>query len=249
MAFNWQKIFHPITVIGLIGLSSVTIEQPAKAALINGSFEGSGGWTTGGVTSIQTASFGITPTDSINQLLITNAAGSPPTGIDGLEDFLNVPIGIVNDSMLGTSEQGSAVFQDFSAQSGDTIFFDWNFLTNDTINDDYGFAIFAQTNQLNSLIHDNLSQIFRVNPNLMPSNSPFDEESGYQTVSLPVTTSGTYRLAFGVIDVNSRDGLSGIVVDNVRQITPSSPIPESRPLWGLVCTSLLFVASCIRSKQ
>jgi hypothetical protein len=246
MALNLGNLRLPIVLIGEIGLSSFLLIFPTEAALLNGSFEnGFTGWTTGGVTSIQNASFGVTPTDGNDQILITNAAGSPPVGLGGedLEEFLGVPSGIFNDLTLGTALQGSAIRQDFFVGVGDTLTLDWNFLTNDLINDDYAFVLFSRINQLSTLTNADLIKLNRNNSALFNSPSRFALESGYQSLDLTsaITSSGNYRLAIGVIDVNSVFGESGVLVDNVTQTIPISSVPEPSTLFGLFSLGTLLI--------
>ncbi|MDJ0845979.1 hypothetical protein [Crocosphaera sp.] len=239
------KLFTSLSLVTFVNIISGIVSESANAAIVNGSFEtGLNGWMTGGVVSIENGSFGVTPTDGVNQALATTADGSLPTSvIDGLEDFLGVPLGIFDDPgdpFLGAATEGSALKQTFTAQAGDTLTLDWNFLTDDTVNPDYAFVILSPETELNNLTFDDLIKL-SASDGLMGSASIFAEETGYGSFSASIPTDGTYLLGIGVIDAGDVIGDSGVLLDNVVLEQQPTSVPEGSSLISLGLLGACFL--------
>jgi hypothetical protein len=252
------RLISPILLVACLGVPTFTPWRPALSAIVNGSFEsGFTGWTTGGVTSIETAAFGVIPPDPINQALGTTEDGSLPTNtVGGLEDVLGIPLGVFddpNDPFFGAATQGSAIQQTFTAQTGDTLTLDWNFLTNDTLSNDYAFLILANVNDLGTLEFSDLTQLSRANTALGSSGTSFSEETGYLTFSASIPSDGDYLIAVGVVDVGDVLGDSGVLVDNVSITSDSASVPEGNSLLGLAAIATLMVTTagtrCLKDKM
>ena len=81
------QLFASLSLVTSINIISGIVPESAHGAIINGSFEnGLNNWMTGGVVNLENSSFGVTPTDGMNQALGTTADGSLPTSItNGLD--------------------------------------------------------------------------------------------------------------------------------------------------------------------
>lgn len=148
----------------------------------------------------------------------------------------------VNDERRAAN--GSVIYQDIVGQAGDVITFQWNFLTNEEEPDqpycDFAFfslvnkntngaspldpiafpnamddaVLLARNDSPSALAADHL-------PSLMLSPTGFYLETGYQTTSIVLQTSGEFRLGFGVIAAKDSRFTSGLLVD-----MNCDPVPE-----------------------
>ena len=182
----------------------------------NGSFETGtfSGWQTIGDTSIETADFGITPSDGTFQALITNGFSDSGGSVveSDLEAFLDLTPGILDSLGNGDVTEGSAIKRTFSANAGDILTFEWSFLTNEfTPGGDFNdFAFFSLTPFTQELADTNAPLFFETLGN------GFVQETGYQTVTLAISESGTFDLNFGVVDVGDNAVDSALLIDNIR---------------------------------
>ena len=214
-------------IAGAVLLAATTGQ--VHATLINGGFETGdfSGWNTAGVTSIQTAAFGTGPTEGTYQALMTNAGGSQSTA--SIETFLGLTLGTLTSLSTGTPTEGSAISQTITGNAGDILSFDWNFLTNEgtptstSIND---FSFWSLVNIQGGTVL--ASTQF---PTFSSSPSVFNEETGFNTVSYELPSSGSFLLGFGVMDVGDTIVDSGLLIDNVT-IT-GVPEPTSLALLGI----------------
>ena len=195
-------------------------EEDSNGGLENGGFETGtfSSWQTIGDTSIQTAEFGIEPSQGDFQALIVNGASVAGGSVidSDLEAFLELNPGILDNLGNGDVTEGSAIKQTFTANAGDILTFDWNFLTNEatpdvTFNDFAFFSITPFTQEL----ADTASPIF-----VDTLAEGFAQETGLQTTSVAISESGTFTLSFGVADISDNITDSALLVDNI-QINPS----------------------------
>jgi len=237
-----------IVLAAAVALAAAVVPASAPAMITNGSFEQGDltGWFRGGDRSIQDASFGVTPPDGSNQVLLTTINDGvnnalEPDSFSGnsafperfLEDFLELPRGTFDALSPSGAEatETSAVGQDFTAQAGSTLRFEWNFLTDET-DIDPSFDDFAVVYVEETTTSTVVSSSVLVNvaaASFQPSATPFDSETGYQTteIELPSTgvpVNGNYTFAVAVFDVQDQLVPSALLLDNV-QLLP--PVPEA----------------------
>lgn len=205
-----QSLSFAVGAVGFVGLSSVLGASSAEAAIINGSFNsGFSSWQTTGVTSV---------TGGVASLN-TNSGSS----LGALESFLGLAPGTIGT--IGSSPtNGSAIKQSFFATAGDVVSFDWQFLAGDNLPyNDFAFTTLSSAAQL-------LSDVSIV--------GDFGD-SGLQTFSWLIPTTGTYTLGLGVM--NSLDSVvnSILEVDNVAGGSTAVPTPALLPgLLGLGVAAL-----------
>lgn len=191
-----------------LSLQSFTLPEPSpNATVINGSFETGDfmGWTTLGETSIATAAFGASPTDKTYQALLSTTGVTFADSI--IEDFLGLEAGSLDNLGNGNAISGSAIRQTFTAKAGDILTFDWNFLTNEEVPPAFNDFSFVSMSEISKLA----DSFF---PSFVNSITPFVKETGFQTFSFTIPTTGLYSLGIGVIDTGDSIFDSGLLVDN-----------------------------------
>lgn len=222
-------------VVSLISLTGFCVTSPSYAASIsNGSFESNfTEWTTIGNTGIETA-FGSGPTEGTYQALITNSAGS--VADSDLETFLGLQAGSLFDLGNGIPTNGSAIKQTFTANAGDVLTFDWNFLKNQEPDPIFNDFAFVSLNSLSTLASPLTSS-------LVPF-SAFEQQTGFQASSFTITTTGTYTLGLGVVNVTDTTGDAGLLVDNISV----KPVPETSSVLGMLVVGALGTWSLLKRK-
>lgn len=168
------------------------------------------GFSTLGNTSVETADFGIAPTEGAFQALLSSSGfGASDTAI---EDFLGLSSGSLDTLGNGNATAGSAIQLDsITVEAGTVLSFDWNFLTNEltpTSFNDFGFVVIEEASTL-----ANTNDVFVL------SSSSFNEETGYQQFEFKFDTGGTFDIGFGVLDVEDTIVDSGLLIDNIRLFT------------------------------
>lgn len=226
-------------VVSLIGLSSLFDASPSYAAITNGGFETGtfAGFSTRGNTSIRTAAFGSGPTERTSQALLTSLAGS--VSDSDLEAFLGLAAGSLDGLGNGDATEGSAIKQTFGATAGQVLTFDFNFLTNEltpAFFNDFAFVTI-----------DSLSELADTFSTFVLSPTLFDQETGFNTFSFTIPTTGTFTLGLGVTDVFDTAVDSGLLVDNIS--LSSTVVPEPASVLGLLAFSALGVGSTLKRKQ
>ena len=163
-----------------------------------------------GVASIETADFGVTPTDGEFQALITNSFGSVSDA--ELETFLGLNKGEIDSLGNGDATQGSAIqLAPIPVEAGQVLFFNWNFLTNEGT---------AGVNDFAFVFIESLSKLADINSSFVFSSSQFNEETGYQNFFFESPIDATLTVNLGVVDVSDRVVDSGLLIDNFQIITP-----------------------------
>ncbi len=230
--------FIAITVVAFVTAGTLCGEIAEAGQIINGGFETGdfSGWQTLGNTSIQTANFGISPTEGDFQALLENH----PPGFNGIptdqvESFLGMSSGSLSALGNGPVIQGSAIQQTFAANAGDLLSFNWNFLTNENASDpvfnDFAFV----TIRPGPLV--TLASTFS---NLIPAPVPtYFSMTDYQSYTYTIPTTGIYTLGIGVVDVSDEFTDSGLLVDNASLSTGAVPEPSSLLLCGIGFLGLL----------
>jgi uncharacterized protein (DUF305 family) len=202
------------TGVDMIGVSP---DADTDGGIANGSFERGNftGWSTIGHTDIQTLDYGVFPTEGAFQALITTESETVP-GID-LEPLLGLEPGSLNFEGEDI-EEGSALQLTFNAEAGDILTFDWNFLTDELgsdlvgSNDDFAFVV----------LQSSTSELADISSSLNTSRTMLMDETGYQTFSTTIDTSGTYTMSIGVVNVGDPLFDSALLVDNFKLGSASS---------------------------
>lgn len=225
-----------VSALSLMGIAGVVVASPSQAAVVNGGFETGNfsGWTTIGNTSIETSAFGSGPVEGTSQALLSTE-GSTISG-SGLETFLGLASGSLNDLGNGDATSGSAIKQTFNANAGDVLNFSWNFLTNEdsTLFNDFAFVSLSTLSEL----ADTFSIYASSSPSFPPFSTPFLQQTGFNTFSFTIPTSGTYTLGVGVTNENGPDADSGLLVDKVTL----TPVPEPLTILGSLAAGGVGVA-------
>ena len=208
--------------------------QITHAVTLNGSFETGNfdDWTTTGQTSVEDSGFGVTPTDGNQQAVLQTLQDSTGTTASEIETFLGLSTGTLTNQ--GATE-GSAIKQTITANAGDILSFSWNFLTDQDPDPTYNDLAFFTLN--NNLIEN--TNI----PNI-PSFSNLAQETGYQSFSYTISSSGTYTLGFGIVDRGDTAVNSALLIDNVQ----TSAVPEPMTILGSLA-ALGFAAIFQRRKD
>jgi hypothetical protein len=219
---------------------------PAHGALLAGFDSDFGGFTILGDNGIQTASYGVTPTQGTGQVLIStssdvlgsdgfNINGTNAVGVSSIETQLGLTTGSLTS---GGYVEGSVIFRTLTLQASDVLSFDWNFLTSELGtanggNADLGFFVLSNGSAtLTNLADATLADTFAPTGAL-----DFSVATGYQTRTVTIATPGIYTLAFGVLDKDSATVQSALFIDNVTVSSTAVPEPELLP-------GLLALASC-----
>jgi hypothetical protein len=212
---SFKHLVTLTTTAGVMGLTTFATMTSAQAATVNGGFEtGFTGWSTIGNTSIQNASYGSGPTEGNSDALLSAPADNSDALPTDLENFLGLSSGSL-DGINGSIYHGSAIKQTFSAEAGQTLTFQWNFLTNES--QDSSFSDFAFVSI------QSLAKLGDTSSSLTGSLSPFANETGFQTFSYTIPTSGSYTLGIGVANATDSFGNSAVLVDNVA-VVPTPPL-------------------------
>jgi hypothetical protein len=217
--------------VALVLAAVFTWPARSEAGIVNGGFETGtfSGYTTTGSAIITTAVFGTGPVEGTYQAFLSNGSGAVDTGL--LESFLGEPSGSLNALGNGQVFNGSALAQTFSATAGSLFSFQWNFLTNEDLpslfNDHFAFV---RVVSLNTLVDTNF-------PIFIGSNTSFISETGFQTFTMTLPTTGDYQFAVGVVNVGDTLGESGLLVDNLL-LGAAVPEPTSFFLLFAGCSGL-----------
>ncbi len=205
-------------------------------SLVNGGFETGGlsGWESIGDAGVVGSGFGTPPAEGSWQAGVSNHR-SPSSSVFGgssvpdaaLEGFLGLASGSLDSAFGGGTgagaTEGSAIKQEITVAAGDTLTAKLNFLTSEAtpsspFNDT---SFFASVDGL--ILAANTFGTFGT------SGTPLKEETGYFDFSYTFTSSGTFTVGFGVVDVAAFDLDSALLVDNVA--LTAVPIPAALPLF------------------
>ncbi len=211
----------------LFGYNFEAVDDEEMNAIENGSFETGTfeDWRTIGDTSIKTEDFKVTPTDGSFQALLTNGFSDSGGSVEAedLEEFLDLAPGVLDGLGNGPVTEGSAIKQTFDIDEPSILSFDWNFLTDEATPTIFNDFAFFTVNPVTLELADTNFPVFS------SSDSLFNEETGYQGVSVAISEPGTYTLSFGVVDVLDEIVDSALLIDNVSVVpisTESTSIPD-----------------------
>jgi hypothetical protein len=231
-----------------LSLNTFNLPQTStNPTILNGGFETGNftGWTTLGETSIETKTFGSKPTEGNYQALLST--GNQTFSGSIIEEFLGLEAGSLDNLGKsldpfpfpgGQSTQGSAIQQTFTGKTGDILTFDWNFLSNEeqfpSLND-FAFVSIGSLSDLADVL----------SPTVISSTTEFFKETGFNTFSFKIPTTGTYSLGIGVTDWRDSSTDSGLLIDNVKIIS----VPESNYVLSLLGFGVLGLILRLKSKQ
>ena len=224
------------TSAALSALVLALVAGSADAQVVNGSFNGLSGWTTGG----DAASIGG------NHLVLTTASSSQPddfnaglpagarnvSGADPLtagypiapdavvfEDFFGVPLGSFDpDPADGiVAVEGSGASQSFTAAAGSHLTFQWALGTldqRDPTQADYAFVVIdGQVIKLGDAFAASTAN----------ANADYAAQTGWLDYATTFTTGGTHTILFGVVDVGDSLDTTALSITGVN----ISAVPES----------------------
>jgi hypothetical protein len=144
-----------------------------------------------------------------------------------LETFLELPLGSLDSLSTDMVVEGTAIKRTFTAQAGAVLSFDWNFLTNEVTSvDDPAALPSPQTNDFVFVTIAPLTLLADTFWTFVLSPTSFMSETGFETFTFILPTTGAYTLGIGVVDVGDEKGLSGVLIDNIQfspALSPSSP--------------------------
>lgn len=241
-----------VILLGCAGLFGVA---PASAAVLNGGFEDGNfnSWEIVGRTSIETTEDESGSTEGTYQAMLNTVCPAYPDrgctaqtagGNDvELAEFLGLEVDDLNALDNGEVFEGSAMQTTITVEAGDVLTFTWNFLTGSTEGDggefnDYAFVTISGTT-------DELVELADTFSTFVESATAYEYETGFQTFEYTFTTSGTYTLGIGVVDVGDGGADSELLVDNVSisSSTPSTSVPDSASALGVLAFGAFGVGS------
>ena len=219
-----------VVVMVVLGLPCAS----TAGIILNGGFEnGFTGWSTTGITSIQTAAFGSGPTEGTQDALMESGDGSGFTTAAGLASFLGLSAGVLQGIATDQVTGGSSIKQTLTVNAGDALTFHWNFLTNEATalsggaSSSFNDLAFVSISSGGTGTATKLADTFS---SFTSSFTTFAAETGFSTQSITFATGGTYTLGFGVVNVTDQFGDSGLLLDDVKVTPAVSAVPEPSTL-------------------
>lgn len=251
------------SALSAAALLAIAMFIPAGSvhAQVEGFESGTTGTNIGDVSNRTPIYFGIVPTEGTHMLLLTtinnsldggaqqsSAAAEPTPSV--MQTFVGATaVGFLRNSRVGqlasaTGRDGSAFKLTLGPLSiGDVISFDINFLTSDTADTTNDFAFFTLNGATSNVpvIADTSDA-----GSIVPLNgSPFNLQSGWQTVTINITSAASYTLAIGIMDAANSAGASGLLIDNIT----ITPVPEPSTVAFGIAGAVLLIALRSRFKK
>lgn len=223
-----------VGVMAGLSLFGLSINAPAMAGIVNGSFEnGLDNWTvitpkapnfvgsngiatTTGTDTVtrffQSAPGSTTETTSPQDGLLQAKLGSPTGPLSGPSNGAELPLALLLAPTGLNRDNGTAIYQDISVAAGDILTFDWNFVYGDLQSSTSDFAFFT----IASVGGSTPGSAFVLDP--ASNNSAVN----YQQRSFTFGSSGTYRVGLGVANEGNLAGTSYAYFDNVQVVPEPS---------------------------
>lgn len=191
--------------------ATVSIGYDQRSGFPNVGFEAGdfSDWSTSGETSIVNVSFGVTPSDGLQQALMV--ANEVSTTRFSLETFLGLSRARLNEVESGVATRGSAIRRVFDVEVGDVLEFDWDFLTsepNTNGRDDFAFLSVSPGDTVIKL--GGVSDATQISP------TSFNSETGVQRFEHTFTEAGEVTIGFGVAQVDGPFLESALLIDDVK---------------------------------
>ena len=208
-----------LLLTSLFGVVLPTVAAQSAVAtchIRNGGFEADiMRWETIGRTHIETTKNSNSSTTGNKQAYLDTFSVQTADIVE-LAKFLETNVDRLNS--LGEVYEGSAIKTSITVDAGDTLSFDWNFLTDETPDGDYNndFAFFT----LSQLGITKLADTFSTFEPSPINSTNYLYQTGFHTYTYTFTTSGTYSLGIGVVDVEDGSFDSGLIIDNVSVVRP-----------------------------
>jgi len=217
----------------------------ASAQVVNGNFNGLGGWNTsgdaasvGGNHLVLTNAFdGTDDTDGVNR----NLSGNAPTDALPLAGFVGVTPGAFDYDSANflVAYEGSAAMQSFSAAAGSRLTFQWDLRTTETSSDpsmaDLAFVV----------IDGQLITLANTLAATTPGDGDYATQTGWMNYSATFASGGTHTIAFGIVDEGQPTDTSALSVTSVN----ISAVPESSGLAMLAAGLGLLTLQARRRRK
>ncbi len=212
----------------ILGLAVCALAQTSLAAgRVNGFETGDPAVTGIGDHSVQTSFQGQAAPEGTHQYLVTTINSSDGDGLSPVSGTNALTGTTFNGATVGGVEN-SGVLIPFNVAAGDlTLTLKYDFLSNEpnqtTPRADFAFwGIFNSSNTLIGSFTHFATASASFPSTLFGSQTPFIFHSGILTLSIPISSlaPGSYTLGLGVADSQTRDGASGLLIDNIQTVVP-----------------------------
>jgi hypothetical protein len=243
-----------VSILATGAIHAATIQNFEGALSGNESLQGDAGIWNSGYFGINDASGGN------GQLLLTTINTSTANTPDSVAGYTSQFVGknavapgsffdgFAPNDVGTTGKEGSGYkLINLSLTAGQVLSFDYDFLTQEPAgvggggNKDFAFYTLsiAHPATSNTAFADTFTSLLMGTTGV---NNPFGSETGYNTVNIPITTTGTYTLTIGVMDagnISTDDSPSALLVDNIQT---NAAVPEPSTLGLLFAGAAGFAA-------
>jgi hypothetical protein len=203
-----------LLIAALIGFGSVVCHG---GATLTGDFSG---FSTIGDTSMQASQLWTTTINSADGAGYTPLSGVSAVTTANLAGFEGVTTTALNNlaAPIGVGE-GSGLVQTLSLSAGATVTFTWDFKTaEDASGKDYAFYTLHPANDMSSSL---VTKIAGPADATIPLGlGTFNHETGFQTKTITVPSTGNWLLGFGVADANNLLGTDSALVMSSMTVVP-----------------------------
>ncbi len=182
-----------------------------------------GPWTPLGDVLVQGGSYTLTTAFNAEDDAPFNLSGTPAAYIEDVENAAGVPAYAL-DLLDQPAYEGSLLWQSFAVQAGQTLQFSWSWSTQETLFEDRAFFVVD-------------GSVFTIALRSTAASLP-------GTFSYTFGSTGTSRVAIGVVDTGDFSGVSTLNISNVQL----APVPEPAT-WGLMLLGGAFIARRVQARR